>query len=91
MDPGPQCQALTDIPHSPLTTELVAVLLEQLLRIDPRACERPAAEVVDEQVMRHGQLEAGPACSLGQVIVIEESQPEPLIEPANGLEDSPLH
>ncbi len=41
--------------------------------------------------MRHGQLETGPARSLGQVVVVEEAQPELLIEPADGFVDRPLH
>ena len=49
----------------------------------PLPDERPAAEVVDEQVMRHGQLEPGPPRPLGQVVVVEEPQSEPLIEPAD--------
>ena len=53
------------------------------LGIDPVAGERPAAEVVDEQVMGHGQLEPGPPRPLGQVVVVEEPQAEPLVEPAD--------
>jgi hypothetical protein len=43
--------------------EIVAVLLEEAFGVDAVSLERPAAEVVDEQVMRHGQLETGPARS----------------------------
>ena len=67
-----------------------AVLLEQRLGVDPRAGEGPAAEVVHEQVAGHGQLEAGPAGPHRQVVVVEEAQAEPLVEPADRLEDRPL-
>ena len=59
--------------------------------IDAIANERPAPEMMNEQVMGHRQLKAGAACPLGQVIVIEEPQPEPFIQPADLLIDGPLH
>ena len=46
--------------------------------------------MMNEQVMGDRQLKAGVACPLGQVIVIEEPQPEPFIQPADFLIDSPL-
>src|SRR5208337_5316884 len=91
LHPGPQDHALTDHWHSPLMGELVAVLLEQTLGVDAVPLERATPEVVDEQVMSHGQLETGPACSLGQVIVVEQPQPELLVEPADGFVDCSLH
>src|SRR5208337_5512911 len=91
LHPGPQDHALTDHWHSPLMGELVAVLLEQTLGVDAVPLERATPEVVDEQVMSHGQLETGPACSLCQVVVVEEPQPELLVKPADCLVDRPLH
>jgi hypothetical protein len=41
------------------------------LRPDPVAKEGAAAEVTNEQVMGHCQLEPGPASSFGEVVVIE--------------------
>ena len=76
-------------PH--LAANRRGVLLQQPLGVDPVADERPAAEVVDEQVMGHGQLEPGPTRPLGQVVVVEEPQPEPLVQPADGVVHGPLH
>jgi hypothetical protein len=62
---------------SPLVREPPRVLLEQRRGVDAVASEGPAAEVVDEQVLGHGQLEAGPPCPLGDVVIIEEADAEP--------------
>jgi len=75
LHPGPDNHALTDIRQSPLMGELPAVLLEQSFGVDAVALERGAAEVVDEQIISHGQLETGPACALGRVVV-EQPWPE---------------
>src|SRR5208337_1271428 len=91
LHPGPQDHALTNHRQSPLMGELLAVLLEQPFGVDAVPLERATPEVVDEQVMSHGQLETGPACSLCQVVVVEEPQPELLVEPADCLVDRPLH
>src|SRR5271165_2380328 len=88
---GPHAPALTNHRQSPLMGELLAVLLEQPFGVDAVPLERATPEVVDEQVMSHGQLETGPACSLCQVVVVEEPQPELLVEPADCLVDRPLH
>ena len=53
--------------------------------------EGSAAEVVNNQVMRHGQLNAGPPRPLGEIIVIEHTGAKPLIEPADRLVDSSFH
>ena len=58
----------------PLGRELRRVFIEHLFGIDSVAHERPAAEVVNEQVMRHGQLEPGPARPFGEVVVVEEAR-----------------
>jgi hypothetical protein len=90
LHPGLREHVLTDIRQSPLRGELVPVLLEQAFGVDAVSLKRPAREVVDEQVMSHGQLKTGPSCSLGQVVV-DEPQPELLIEPADGFVDRSLH
>ena len=76
---------------APLRREPPRVLLQQALGVDAVAGERPAAEVVDEQVVRHGQLEPRPPRPQGQVVVVEEPQPEPLVQPADGLVHGPRH
>src|SRR5208283_1226108 len=54
---GPHAHALTNHRQSPLMGELLAVLLEQPFGVDAVPLERATPEVVDEQVMSHGQLE----------------------------------
>src|SRR5271157_5801383 len=61
--PGPEDHTLTDYRQSPLVGDLVAVLLEQAFGVDAVPLERPAPEVVNEQVMSLVQLKAGPSCS----------------------------
>ena len=46
---------------------------------------------MNEQVVWHGQLKPGPPRPLGEVIVIAEPHPEPFVEPADGVIDSPFH
>ena len=77
--------------HPPLLRELPPVLLEQSLRINPRSRKRPAAEMMNKEVVGDGQFKAGPPRPDGQIIVIEEPQPEPLVEPADRLINDPLH
>ena len=81
MDPG----------QSAFIGESRGILLEQFPRIDPITGECPAAEMMNEQVMRHRQLKPGPPRPLGEVIVIKEPQSEPFVEPADGVIDSPFH
>ena len=59
----------------PLVREPPGVLIQQFPGIDPIAGKRPAAEMVNEQVMGHGQLKPGPPRPFGEVIVIKEPQP----------------
>ncbi len=47
--------------------------------------------MVYEQVMSHRQLKPGPAGPLGAIVIIEESQSKPLIEPPNRIVNSPFH
>ena len=84
-DPPPQQSRMP-----PLGGEPPRVLFQKSLGVDPVADERPAAEVVDEQVMGHGQLEAGPTRPHGQVVVVEESQAETLVQAADGVIHGPL-
>jgi hypothetical protein len=76
---------------SPLLSESLLVVLQKPLRVDAVALERPAAEVVDEQVMGDSQLKTGTAGALGQVVVVEEPQAEPFIQSTDRLVDPPLH
>ena len=81
MDPG----------QSPFVGEPPGILLEQFPRIDPITGECPAAEMMNEQVMRHRQLKPGPPRPLGEVIVIKEPRPEPFVKPADGVIQIPFH
>ena len=72
---------------APLVGEPPLVGLQKGLGVDPVANECPAAEVVDEDIEGHGQLEAGPTRPLGQIVVVEESQPELLVESADRFKD----
>ena len=67
----------------PLGCEPCRVLIEEPASINSVSQERPATEVMNKKVIRHGQLEPGPACPFGEIIVIEEPQTEPPIEPAD--------
>jgi hypothetical protein len=44
-----------------------------------------------KQIMRHRQLKPGPPRPLGEIIVIKEPEPKPLVEPADLVIDGPLH
>jgi hypothetical protein len=46
---------------------------------------------MDKQVMSHRQPEAGPSRPLGEIIIVKEPQPEPLVEPADLVVDGTLH
>jgi hypothetical protein len=76
---------------SPFLRDLAAVLTKQLLGIDAIPRKGPAAEMVDEQIVSHGQLESGPPRSDSQIIAVEQPQSEPLVEPADGPIYGPLH
>ena len=90
--PGPQRDPLPLGPrHSPLGRESPGILIAQLLGIDTVARERPAAEVMDEQVVSDGQLKPGPPRPFGEVILREDTKPEPLIEPTDLVVELPLH
>ncbi len=76
---------------APLVGEPPRILLEQPFGVDPVAGECPAAEMVDEQVARHRQLEAGALRPHGQVVVVEEPEAEPLVQPTEAFVDLPRH
>ena len=61
--------------QTPLGREPPGVLIQQPSRIDAVAGERPAPEVMDKQVMSHGQLKPGPSRPLGEIIIVKEPQP----------------
>jgi hypothetical protein len=67
------------------------VLVQQLLGIDPVALKRPAAEMMNKQIIRHGQIKSSPPRPLGQIIIIKEPDSKPLIGPADRLVDDPFH
>ena len=75
----------------PLRREPPGILLEQLVSIDPIAHKCPAAKMVNEQIMCHRQFKPGPPRPLGEIIVIKEPEPKPLIEPADLVINGPLH
>ncbi len=66
--------------QAPLGGEAACVFVEELLGVDAVADERAAAEVVNEQVVGHRQLESGPPRPFGQVIIVEEAESEPFVE-----------
>jgi hypothetical protein len=72
--PGPKCDGPpVDPRQSPFIREPPGILTEQFPGIDPIANERPAAEVVDEQIMRHGQFKPSPPRPLGKIVVIKRT------------------
>ena len=75
----------------PLRREPPRILLEQPVDIDPIAQKRPAAEMMHKQIMGYCQLKPRPPRPLGEIIVIKQPQPKPLIEPANLVINGPLH
>ena len=75
--------------HSPLRGKAPGVLVQQAFCIDAIARERPAAEVVDKEVVSNGQLEACSACALSEIVVVEEAEPESLVKPADLCIDGP--
>ena len=76
---------------SPLGRELSGVVVEQLFAIDSVAGERPAAEVVDEQVVGNCQPKPGPQGPFGEIVVVKEPQSKSFVEPADLFVNSPLH
>ena len=46
---------------------------------------------MDEQIVCHRQLEPRSARPFGQIVVIEEPDPEPSVEPSDGVVNSPFH
>ena len=72
---------------TPAPRRTVPVLARVIAR---KATCRPAAEVMNKQIARDGQGEPGSARSLGQVVVIEHPQAEPLVEAADRLVDGSL-
>ena len=76
---------------APFRCKLRRVFVEQLIGVDAVAHEGPAAEVVNEQIMGHGQLEPGPARAFGKIIVVEKSESEAFVEPADRLVDRTFH
>ena len=77
--------------QAPLVGEPPGVVVEQPLGVDAVADESPAAEVVDEQIVSNRQVEARAAGALSEVVIVEEPEPEPLVEPPDLLVDGPLH
>ena len=66
--------------RSPLRPEHLEVLDQLLPAVDAQTLERAAAEMMDEDVERHEQPEAGLAGADTQVIVVKEANAEPLVE-----------
>ena len=84
--PRPKCDRLpVDPRQSPFVREPSGILTQKLPGIDPIAGKRQAAEAVNEQVVRHGELKPGQPGPLGAVVVIKEPNPKSLVEPADGV------
>jgi hypothetical protein len=81
MDPG----------QSPFVGESPGIFVEQFAGIDPITGKCPAAEMMNEQVMRHSQLKARLPRPFGEVIVIKEPQSKPFVEPADLSINGPFH
>src|SRR5947209_5220780 len=71
------------LPLAPLGFEALEVCHQLLPAINVQGGKRAAAEVVDENVLRHQGLEAGLPDAYPQVVVVEEAQAELLIEAAD--------
>ena len=76
---------------APFRCKLRRIFIEQLIGVDAVAHEGPAAEVVNEQIMGHGQLEPCPPRPFGKIIVVEKSESEAFVEPADRLVDRTFH
>ncbi len=77
--------------QAPFGRESSGVLIQQLFGINAIAGKGPAAEMVNEEIMRDRELESRPPRPLGEVVVIKESQSKPFIEPTDRLVNGPLH
>ena len=77
--------------QSPLGRESSGILIQQLFGINAIAGKRPAAEVVNEQIMGDRQLKSRPPRPFGEIVIIKESQSKPFIEPADRVINSPFH
>jgi hypothetical protein len=75
----------------PLCGKLYRVLFEHFFRVNAVPGKGAAAEMMNEQVACDRQLEAGAAGALGEVVVVEESKPELLVEPTDRFVNSPPH
>jgi hypothetical protein len=90
--PGPKCnRSPMDTRQSPFVGEPPGILTQQPPGIDPITGECPAAEMMNEQIMRHSQFKPSPPRPLGKIVVIKEPQSKPVIKPADGVIDSPFH
>ena len=59
----------------PFLGEPVCILIEQFPHVETIAGERPAAEMVDEQITRGGQLKPRLADPFREIIVVEQPSP----------------
>jgi hypothetical protein len=90
--PGPKCdRSPIDPRQSPLARKPPGIFLQQSPGIDPIASKRPAAVVVNEQVMRDGQFKPSLPRPLCKIVVIKQPNPKPLVEPADLSINGPFH
>ncbi len=82
--------AVVPVSQPPLLRKPPRIFIQQLADIDPIALKRAAAKMMDKQIMRHRQFKPRPPGPLGEIIIIKQPQPKPLIEPADFLINRPL-
>ena len=79
----------TLLPH--FAANFDGVLVEQFPGVNAVPGKGTAPEMMDEQVACDRELEAGTARSFGEVVVVEETEPELFVESADRFVHGPFH